>query len=149
MIIRHGWPFLRNSCGAQRYVGYLSWLLIGWAGNHVVSKVPWMWGRREMWVFWVPDEHASDQVGVSKRFKNPIHWILSHIMNKGIMQNLMLNHDRDFFDFLKGGLVCWAYQTTMGHLPDDVIWLQVPECFEASYCIQYFCLFRRERIKVL
>ena len=26
----------------------------------------------------------------------------------------------------------------MGHLHDDVIWLQVPECFEASYCIQYF-----------
>ena len=24
------------------------------------------------------------------------------------------------------------------HLHDDVIWLQLPECFEASYCIQYF-----------
>ena len=28
--------------------------------------------------------------------------------------------------------------TAMGHLHNDVIWLQVPECFEASYCIQYF-----------
>ena len=27
----------------------------------------------------------------------------------------------------------------MGHLHDDVISLQVPECLEASYCIQYFC----------
>ena len=27
---------------------------------------------------------------------------------------------------------------TIGHLHDDVIWLQVPECFEASYCIRYF-----------
>ena len=26
----------------------------------------------------------------------------------------------------------------IGHLHDDVIWLQLPECFEASYCIQYF-----------
>ena len=26
----------------------------------------------------------------------------------------------------------------MGHLHDGIIWLQLPECFEASYCIQYF-----------
>ena len=26
----------------------------------------------------------------------------------------------------------------MGHLHEDVIWLQVPECFGASYCIRYF-----------
>ena len=27
---------------------------------------------------------------------------------------------------------------SVGHLHDDVIWLQLPECFEASYCIRYF-----------
>ena len=33
-----------------------------------------------------------------------------------------------------------------GTLHDDVIWLQVPECFEASYCIQYqFLLWRIAR----
>ena len=24
-------------------------------------------------------------------------------------------------------------------LHDDIIWLQLPECFEASYCIHFFC----------
>ena len=27
---------------------------------------------------------------------------------------------------------------SIGHLHDDAISLQLPECFEASYCIQYF-----------
>ena len=31
----------------------------------------------------------------------------------------------------------------IGH--DDVTWLQVPECFEASYCIQYFVSFVKNR----
>ena len=26
----------------------------------------------------------------------------------------------------------------IGHLHDDIIWLQLPECFEVSYCIQDF-----------
>ena len=27
--------------------------------------------------------------------------------------------------------------SVIGHLHDDVIWIQVPDCFEGSYCIQY------------
>ena len=32
-----------------------------------------------------------------------------------------------------------ALRVPIGHLHDDVIWLQLPECFERSYCIQHFC----------
>ena len=32
---------------------------------------------------------------------------------------------------------------TIGHLHDDIIWLQLPECFEASYYIHYFVLLLR------
>ena len=32
----------------------------------------------------------------------------------------------------------WTLASGMGQLHDDVIWLWLPECLEASYCIQYF-----------
>ena len=40
----------------------------------------------------------------------------------------------------------YQFWDTIGHLHDDIISLQLPECFETSYCVQYFFFFCEESL---